>query len=289
VIETNYSQKQRNQNGQKERKKLAQILLGTKPDKRSLKNLETIFNHIINNQEFSGPELRRRGVGTTWFYENFVPRMVKCGVIEEGKEPKTSGRGTTQYYRASDVGLLFAAYYVKDIATLKTVLQKMITTEENPITQFSLKSFITNYSDEVVLALFDRVFHHITLGRVGNEKTLMEEIQELFINGLFDASLFSIGRRPTNEQADFFNRNVEFIEKAPERNYVFWYNKMVIESHLLNVLQGKKLKSYFESLWKTPTLFHVPCLNEKCNEVIVSDTLVLPRHCDECRKQSGSL
>ena len=126
--------------------------------------------------------------------------MLKAHVIEEGREPKTPGRGTTQYYYVTDVGRLIAGYFLRNLEVVKEAIVDLSQKQNNPLITFSAQALVKNYANEALWALLDRSFYHLSLAARKRRADTAREVQKLFIEGLFDANLFVGGMEPTDEQ-----------------------------------------------------------------------------------------
>ena len=259
----------------KERKKIIRRLLGKEPRKE--KSLKTIFQLMLENREFSGPNLRKLGVKTSWFYNVFLPIALRKGMLEPGKTIKSAGRGQTQFYRPTRVGRMVAAYYLQRTDEMRKLLTELLEEEEHPVLKFALETFL-GFTESEFWAVMDKIFQSVS----NSKKISMEKVEHVFADCLFNFSIFTEGKIPDEEAKRRVELVIKRINQHPQRDILFWFFKLFLEAMIMRSLKGEKLKNYLEHLRKTPKLFHLPCLNEKCPNVIAGETLFLPTFCSQC-------
>ena len=259
------------------RKRIITRILGKIPRKE--KNLERIFHAMLDGNEFSGPELRRQRVKTSWFYNVFLPAAINK-LIKPSRTVKSPGRGQTQYYKPTLPGRMVAAFFLRRIDVFKDILKEIGEKEDNPLTKFAIQCFL-EYEPELFWKVIDKSFS----SAFNNKHITSESVSSLFINGLFDVSLFTVKKAASKEEKERFDFVVKMMEQNPNRECIFWYFKTLIESLIIKDLTGKKLKHYIDSLKKTPQSFHLPCLNKDCTNILTRETLFLPDFCPECKRK----
>ena len=254
---------------EKIKKKVVVSIIGKeKIDNRTYKNLKRAFEFIAGKREFTGGQLVKRGMRASVVYE-LLERLEQKQLIKKVGEKKSPGRGKTDIFSLTVAGEIVAAYINDDFRLLFDALNKIVEKEANPIKRFCLQAFMENYPTDLINVTLEE-----SLRKVGNGKGLnIDELISQLTHSLFLTPFIKRDKKII----DVFRKNAELMEKSEYRNFLFQYFKLQIESLMLFLLEGEKLAKYAESLKEKPELFHYPCDNPKCNNVIlIKSFLELP-------------
>lgn len=278
-----------NRNNRRRREKIKQkviiSLIGKeKTDRRTFKNLKKFFKFVANKKEFTGSQLVKKGMPASIVYELLEKLKQKQLIIKIG-EKKSSGRGKTDIFSFTLAGEIIAACMNDDIQLFFQALNKMIEKEPNPIKRFCLQAFMQNYPTELMQKILEDSIRKAEV--LEDERGLdIDELASELIQNSFIVIPFL---KEDEETQQIFRNNIELMQKSEYKELLFLYFKFQIESLMLFSLKGEKLKKYAESLKEKPELFHYPCDNPNCNNVIIIESLLdlvsRPIYCEQCSKQ----
>lgn len=266
------------------RKVIVHLIGKSKADSRTYSNLKKIFDFIGSHKEFTAPQIQKaKRIKSSVLYD-LIHSFEKLGLIEEIGKKKSSGRGETIIYHLTSIGKIVTAYMNRDVALFEESLREIYENESNPLKRFFLEALFTNYPSQVLLNILDFSMRKVKFLPKGMD-------MDSFISEVFEDAFFNIALLAKEEREELnrlFKKNAELMEKSEHRDFIFLYFKMQMESKWLYVLQGEKLKKYADSLKENPLLFHIPCDNPECNEVILAKSFLevsIPQYCKECEKK----
>ena len=269
----------------KAKRKTAIRLLGKeKTDLRTFKNLVRIFDFIGRRQEFTGPEIVKNLRMASSIVYDLLRVLLKAKTIRKADEKKSAGRGKTDIFTLTTTGKIVAAFVTDNMILLESALKNIMEEEPNPLKHFAIQAFLANYSTNVMKNVLESSIRRAeTLDAGINIDGLVTElIQNTFILSS------QLNRDSKKEMEKIFWKNAELTEKSEHRDFLFLYFKMQMESFFLQSLEKEKLAIYVESLKEDPQMFHIPCENVKCTNVIKTDTFLnvnIPQYCKACEKK----
>jgi hypothetical protein len=259
------------------RKTVIRLLGKERTDKRTSQNLREFFNHISYNKRFTGPEIvKNKHIKGSVLY----PLIELCSnrhLIQKAGEKPSAGRGHTAIYTLTTTGKILSAYVTDNSELFREAMNELIEEECNPLKRFGLEACKDNFETDLIHGMLEhsirRAENIITKG-LDVDNLLSELIQNTF-------SLTSFMK----PDVQLFKKNAALIEKSKQRDILFQYFKMQLESNFFLHLKEDKLKAYADSLKENPELLHIPCENEACLNVTILDSFLkinISHYCEKC-------
>lgn len=276
-------------NDKVKRKILIHLIGKGKVDKRTYRNLKEIFSFIGKREHceaFTGPEIQRNKRLRGSILYDLIDTFKERGLIAEVGKKKSAGRGETIIYGLTVAGKILASYINDDVKLLRLTLKEISEKEANPLKRFFIGAFLENYPNQLMRDVLEAAIRQLKYAEEGID--IDDFIYEVFEQAFFMIPFVKEGNK---ELVEVFYKNAELIEKSDYRDFIFSYFKMQLEAMFLYMLEGEKLKKYAQSLKEKPQHLHIPCENEKCENVIVVDSFLkmsIPQYCDKCKIALGA-